>query len=72
MRNTRKGAKANVDNRKKKEYEHTGGSSPFLKHKEAAEKGQHVTLIDDWNNMHICTGIRVYGSTKLLRIRGRK
>ncbi|BFG28236.1 hypothetical protein CerSpe_145100 [Prunus speciosa] len=49
-----KRCKANVNNRKKKEYEHTGGSRPFLKHKEAAEKeGQHVTLIDNWNNMHM-------------------
>lgn len=34
----KKSCKANANKKKKKEYEHTGGSRPFLKHKEVAEK----------------------------------
>ncbi|PQM35392.1 uncharacterized protein Pyn_31942 [Prunus yedoensis var. nudiflora] len=45
--------KANAKNRQHIKFNHTGGSRPFLKHKELAEtKGEHPTYISNWQAMH--------------------
>ncbi|CAL8136226.1 unnamed protein product [Prunus armeniaca] len=67
-----KRCKTNAENRKKKEFDHTGGSRPFLKHMEAArEKGENPTYIINWNNMHMLKGKSMW-INEAAEIKGKK
>ncbi|CAL9005151.1 unnamed protein product [Prunus brigantina] len=67
-----KRCKTNAENRKKKEFDHTGGSRPFLKHMEAArEKDENPTYICNWNNMHMLKGKSIW-INEAAEIKGKK